>query len=116
MSFVVTIPNQSSAVRDAVAIFGNTLRVGIIRQLYLGKTSRQEIAAGLSVSEVSLTRHLSTLVDYGLVTAETIPGLQGRPVIYRLNKEATNALFESLQTYYRGGNAPSSTAEAEVLG
>lgn len=106
MSFVLKISGQSPAVHDAVTIFGNTLRVGIIRQLYLGKTSRQEIAAALNVSEVSLTRQLSLLADYGLVTAEVIPGVQGRPVKYTLNKDATNALFEELRGYYRGASEP----------
>lgn len=113
MSFVLKIPDQTPAVHDAVTIFGNTLRVGIIRQLYLGKTSRQDISAGLNVSEVALTRHLSILVDAGLVTAEIIPGVQGRPVIYTINKEATNALFETLQAYYRGADLHIATSGEE---
>lgn len=110
-----TIHDQSATVQNAILIFGNTLRVGIIRQLYLGKTSRREIAKALSVTEDSLTRQIALLVDHGLVAAEIIRGEVGRPVKYTLDKEATRALFSALEDYFRGASLPSPTSEAAGL-
>ena len=98
---MIRIKDQSEDVHRAVLIFGNTLRLGILRQLYLGKDNRTDIANALGVTEVSLTRQMSTLVDHGLVEA-TVLRLQGRPVRYALNKEATQNLFDFLSSYWHG--------------
>lgn len=115
MPHMHTIHDQSATVQNAILIFGNTLRVGIIRQLYLGKTSRREIAKALAVTEDSLSRQIPLLVDHGLVTSEIIRGEVGRPVKYTLNKEATRALFSALEDYFRGASSPLFTFEAEGL-
>lgn len=98
---MIRIKDQLEDVHHAVLIFGNTLRLGILRQLYLGKDNRTDIANALGVTEVSLTRQMSTLVDHGLVEA-TVLRLQGRPVRYALNKEATQSLFDFLSSYWHG--------------
>ena len=98
---MIRIKDQSEDVHRAVLIFSNTLRLGILRQLYLGKDNRSDIAKALGVTEVSLTRQMSTLVDHGLVEA-TVLRLQGRPVRYSLNKEATQSLFDLLSSYWHG--------------
>lgn len=107
------IPDQSPAVRAAMLVFGNTLRVGIIRQLYLGKTSRREIASSLSVTEDALSRQLALLIDHKLVHGEVIRGEPGRPVKYTLDKEATHQLFGALEGYYRGASQPLPTGAKE---
>lgn len=102
MSYILEISDQPPQVKAAIKIFGNTLRVGIIRQLYLGKTGRAEIAEALGVSDLALTRPISSLIDHGLVHGKPIRGVPGRPMEYTLDVDATNELFAALQDYYRG--------------
>ena len=101
----IRIKDQPESVHHAVLIFGNTLRLGILRQLYLGKDNRSDIAKALGVTEVSLTRQMSTLVDHGLVKA-TVLHAQGRPVRYTLNKDAVQELFNTMNNYWHGGLLP----------
>lgn len=98
---MIRIKDQPENVHLAVLIFGNTLRLGILRQLYLGKNNRTDIAKALGVTEVSLTRQMSTLVEHGLVES-TILRAQGRPVRYTLNKEVTQNLFDTMSNYWHG--------------
>lgn len=106
---MIRIKDQPENVHHAVLIFGNTLRLGILRQLYLGKDNRSDIAKALGVTEISLTRQMSTLVDHGLVKA-TVLRAQGRPVRYELNKESTQALFDLMGTYWHGGSLESKSS------
>lgn len=101
----IRIKDQPENVHLAVLIFGNTLRLGILRQLYLGKNNRTDIAQALGVTEVSLTRQMSTLIEYGLVQS-TILRAQGRPVRYTLNKDAVQELFNTMSNYWHGGLLP----------
>lgn len=98
---MIRIPDQPQSVHNAVLIFGNTLRLGIIRQLALGKNNRAEIAKALNVTEDSLTRQIATLVEHGLVTSHIISG-PGRPVRFEFNKDATRKLYELLGDYIEG--------------
>lgn len=105
---MIQIPDQSQAVRDAALIFGNTLRLGIIRQLSLGKDNRSDIAKALGVSEEALTRQMATLIDHRLVTSTTLRGA-GRPVRYTLIPDAIDALLSVLDNYRRGASIPTKT-------
>lgn len=101
----IRIKDQPENVHLAVLIFGNTLRLGILRQLYLGKNNRTDIAKALGVTEVSLTRQMSTLVENDLVTS-TILREQGRPVRYSINKDAVQNLFNTMDNYWHGKALP----------
>lgn len=101
----IRIKDQPENVHLAVLIFGNTLRLGILRQLYLGKNNRTDIAQALGVTEASLTRQMSTLIENGLVTS-TVLREQGRPVRYSINKDAVQNLFTSMDDYWHGKSLP----------
>lgn len=105
---MIQIPDQSQAIRDATLIFGNTLRLGIIRQLSLGKDNRADIAKALGVGEEALTRQMATLIDHKLVTSTTLRGA-GRPVRYSLNSNAVDDLLSVLDDYRRGFSIPTKT-------
>ena len=114
---MIRIHDQPQRVHDAVHIFGNTLRVGILRQLSLGRDNRADIAKALNVSEDALTRQLGALLDHGLVES-TILRAQGRPVRYTLNTQAVAQLFKILGEYWDGQQIPTeeSTPKPKVDG
>ncbi len=102
---MLRITDQPQKVHNAVQIFGNTLRLGIIRQLALGKDNRSDIAKALEVSEDALTRQIGLLVDHGLVDSVVLRA-KGRPVRYSLNKEAVQELFTAMGSYWQGKPLP----------
>lgn len=102
---MLRITDQPQKVHDAVLIFGNTLRLGIIRQLALGKDNRSDIAKALGVSEDALTRQMALLIDHGLVDSVVLRA-KGRPVRYSLNKEAVQEFFSALNSYWKGEPLP----------
>lgn len=98
---MLRIHDQPQAVHNAAHIFGNTLRLGILRQLSLGKDNRADIAQALRVSEDALTRQIGTLIDHGLVDS-VILRAKGRPVRYTLKEEAVSEMFDALGIYWQG--------------
>lgn len=102
---MINIPDQPSSVHNATIIFGNTLRLGIIRQLALGKDNRADIAKALGVTEDSLTRQIATLIEHGLVTSHIVAG-PGRPVRFEFNKDAVLELHRILGEYINGSAMP----------
>lgn len=98
---MMKIPDQPSEVHDAALILGNTLRLAILHVLSGGPMSRAEASRRLKVSETNLSRQLTTLQDYGLVTSKTLPG-RGRPLEYRVNQDRVELVLQALSSYVRG--------------
>lgn len=102
---MIKIPDQPQSVHNAALILGNTLRLGIIRQLALGKDNRADIAKALNVTEDSLTRQIATLVEHGLVTSHIVAG-PGRPVRFEFHKDKVQELHKLLGEYIDGSIMP----------
>lgn len=105
MAYMLRLEDQPLAVHHAALIFGSPLRLGIIRQLILGKESRIDIAKALGVSEDTLTRQMGKLLEHGLVEAKVLRA-KGRPVRYTVNTEAIMQLFETMGAYWQGKPFP----------
>lgn len=110
---MLRITDQPSQVHSAALIFGNTLRLGIIRQLALGKDNRSDIAKALEVSEDALTRQMAFLIDHGLVESVVLRA-KGRPVRYSLNKEAVRNFYKALGSYWQGEPLPINKEELHL--
>jgi len=96
--FMMKIPGQSEEVHAAVLVFGNTLRVAILRHLALGPATRASISSTLGVTEQSLSRQIAFLEDKGLVSTDVLGG-RGRPTLHRLHPDRLDRLQHHLTTY-----------------
>ena len=95
---MLRVEDQSDAVHRAVILYGNTVRVGIIRALRQGITDRNVISERLGIGVDNLGRQLNALVEEGIIEADTLPG-RGRPLRFTLNREAAERLHKSLTDY-----------------
>lgn len=95
---MLRVKDQSDEIHQAVILYGNTVRVGILRALRQGITDRNVISERLGIGVDNLGRQLNVLVEEGIIEAETQPG-RGRPISYTLNREAAERLHKSLNDY-----------------
>jgi DNA-binding transcriptional ArsR family regulator len=95
------IHDQSAEVLAAVQLFGNPLRVAVIRQLQDGTKFQNEIIEAVQASQVSVSHQLQTLREFGLTNEELVPG-RGRPVRYTLNTQRYTELLTAFCDYIGG--------------
>ncbi|MFI8598267.1 ArsR/SmtB family transcription factor [Rothia koreensis] len=95
------VEDQSPEVLTAVQIFGNSLRVAVVRQLYSGPKHRSDIVKAVDASQVSVSHQLQYLGERGLTQEEVVAG-RGRPIVYSLNRQRLDSLLDALTTYIRG--------------
>ena len=98
---MMRVQNQSEDVHTAVLVYGNTLRLAVLRALQSGTKSRSQISEELGTSQASIAHQLQFLRDYGLIEIETLSG-RGRPMLHSLNHERAASLLETFLAYYRG--------------
>ncbi len=83
----------AAAARSLMALLGDA-RARIVELLRReGSASVADLAAGLSISEVAIRRHLGILVDDGFVVARTVASERGRPPSHYALTDAADQLF-----------------------
>lgn len=98
MPAVIHPAAQPPDVVMASRVFGNTVRLEIIRALGRGPGRRAEIVDRTGLTADTLTPQLRELHEVGVVHIETLPG-RGRPVLYTLDTTRTRTLMDALNTY-----------------
>ncbi len=98
----VRIPEQSDEVDLAVEVFSSNVRVGIVRMLRKGLSTRTEVADALGIAPNTISPNVKFLADHGLVHTEWVAGKTGRPVVYRLDNSAVDRLQTVLSDYLNG--------------
>lgn len=101
MPAVVRPKGQSPLVAQAAIVFGNTVRLSIIRALKNGPGRRGEIVERTGLGVDTLSTQLRELQDLGVVHAAVIPG-RGRPMLYSLNEARVQELYSALGAYALG--------------
>lgn len=95
------IHDQSAEVLAAIQLFGNPLRLAVIRQLQSGTKFQSEIIEAVQASQVSVSHQLQTLREFGMTSEELVPG-RGRPVKYTLNTQRYIELLTAFCDYAEG--------------
>ncbi|MGK4066826.1 winged helix-turn-helix domain-containing protein [Rothia sp. HC945] len=102
MALKVRIPEQSDEVDLAIEVFSSNVRVGIVRMLRKGLSTRGEVADALGIAPNTISPNVKFLEDHGLVRTEWVAGKTGRPVVYRLEERAADRLQAVLWEYLNG--------------
>lgn len=95
------IQSQPEQVHTAVQIFGNTLRVAILRVLAQRQATRAEISQELEVTEQSLSNQIAMLESYGIVETTVLPG-RGQRNRHTLNQEVLKEYEQAFLDYIHG--------------
>lgn len=101
MPAVVRPEGQPELVAQAAIVFGNTVRLSIIRALRYGAGRRGEIVERTGLGVDTLSTQLRELQDLGVVHGAVIPG-RGRPMLYSLNEARVQELYRALGAYALG--------------
>lgn len=109
MPAVVRPEGQPPLVAQGAIVFGNTVRLSIIRALRNGPARRREIVERTGLGVDTLSNQLRELQDLGVIHAAVIAG-RGRPMIYSLNEARLQELYSALGAYALGAYALGETS------